>query len=121
MAERAEEAIEVIKQAMRLNPVYPPYYLWNLGHAYLLTGRYKEAIETLKKTLARTPDFWPSHVLLAASYSAVGRIDEARAERAEVLRINPDFTLDSWRHKRPFKNPEELDCRFEKLRRAGFH
>ena len=119
-SEKPEEAIEMIKQAMHLNPIHPPYYLWNLGHAYLLTGRFEEAVETLKKTLTRNADFWPSHILLAASYSALGRIDDARAAAAEVLRINPDFTLESWRHKCPFKNPEELDRRFEKLRRAGF-
>ena len=120
-ADRAEEAIEVIKQAMYLNPIYPPHYLWNLGHAYLLTERYGEAIETFKRALTRNPDFWPSHILLAASYSALGRIDDARAEAAETLRINPEFTLESWRHKCPFKNPEELNRRFEKLRKAGFN
>ena len=120
-ADRPEEAIKVIRQAMHLNPKYPPLYLWNLGHAYLLTARYEEAIEILKKTLTRNPDFWPSHILLAASYSALGRYDDARAEAAETLRINPDFTLESWRHKCPFKNPGELDRRFEKLRKAGFN
>ena len=120
-ADRPEEAIEVIKQAMHLNPIYPPHYLWNLGHAYLLTERYEEAIETFKRALNRNPDFWPSHILLAASYSALGRIDDARAEAAETLRINPDFTLELWRYKCPFKNPEELDRRFEKLRKAGFN
>jgi len=119
-AERPEEAIEIIKQAMSLNPIYPPYYLWNLGHAYLLTGRYEEAIEAFRKTLARYPEFWPSHILLSATYCAMGRIGDARVEAAETLRINPDFTLETWRRKCPFKNPEELDRRFEKLRKAGF-
>jgi len=111
----------VIKQAMRLNPIYPPHYLWNLGHAYILTERYEEAVETFKRTLIRNTDFWPSHILLAVSYSALGRIDDACAEAAETLRINPEFTLESWRHKCPFKNPEELNRRFEKLRKAGFN
>jgi TolB-like protein/class 3 adenylate cyclase/tetratricopeptide (TPR) repeat protein len=120
-ADRPEEAIKVIRQAMHLNPKYPPLYLWNLGHAYLLTKKYEEAIEILKESLTRNPDFWPSHILLAASYSALEQYDDARAEAAETLRINPDFTLESWRHKCPFKNPEELVRRFEKLRKAGFN
>ncbi|MBK5101557.1 MAG: tetratricopeptide repeat protein, partial [Desulfobacteraceae bacterium] len=48
---RPEEAIGLVKNAMRLNPMYPAYYLWELGHSYFLTGRYEEAIETLKRVL----------------------------------------------------------------------
>ena len=118
-ADRAEEAIELIKKAMSLNPIFPPYYLWNLGHAFLLTERFDEAISTFKRAITQNPDFWPSHILLAASYSAVGRVEEARAEAAETLRINPDFSLESWRLKCPFKNKEVLERRFSMLRKAG--
>ena len=34
---------------MRLNPRYPPWYLFELGWAYRMTGRYAEAIATLKE------------------------------------------------------------------------
>lgn len=118
-SDRAEEAIDVIKKAISLNPIYPPHYLWNLGHAYLLTERYEDAIETFNRSLIRSTDFWPSHILLAASYSALGKEREARAEAAETLSLNPDFTLESWRLKCPFKNKEMLEHRFEILRKAG--
>ena len=118
-ADRAEEAIELIKKAMSLNPMFPPNYLWNLGHAFLLTERFDEAISTFKRAIAQNPDFWPSHILLAASYSAVGRVEEARAEATKTLRINPDFSLESWRLKCPFKNKDVLERRFSMLRKAG--
>ena len=41
---------------MRLNPRYPPWVLIHLGWAYRSTGRYEEAITTLK-TLLREPQF----------------------------------------------------------------
>ena len=119
-ADRPGEAIELIEQAMLRNPVYPPIYLWNLGNAYLVIKRYNKAIKNLKKALDRNPDFWPSHILLAISYSSIGQIEAARAEAAEAMKLNPNFDLDSWRHKCPFKNPEELDLRFERLQEAGF-
>src|SRR3989442_10622358 len=34
---RADAAIRYIKEAMRLDPQYPFFYLWTLGHAYYLT------------------------------------------------------------------------------------
>jgi tetratricopeptide (TPR) repeat protein len=39
-AGRPEEAIKMVEQAMRLNPRYTPMYLFELGVAYSLTGRY---------------------------------------------------------------------------------
>lgn len=118
-ADRPEEAIGVLKKAMGLNPMFPTHYLWNLGHAYLLTERFESAILTFKKAIRRNPDFWPSHILLAASYSAAGRMEEARAEAEETLKINPDFSIESWRMKCPFKNEEVMEHRFSILRRAG--
>jgi len=119
-SEKPQEAIDLIKQAMSLNPMYPPLYLWHLGHAYLTIDRYDEAIATLKRALTLNPNFWPSHILLAASYSMLGRMEEARAEAKETLRLNPDFTLESWRLKCPFKNQTALKRRLNVLRKAGF-
>jgi len=70
-----------VEKAMRLNPRYPIYYLFGLGHAYFLTNRYEEAITALKKALNRNPNFWPANVHLAATYRKLGREDEAFARR----------------------------------------
>ena len=40
------------------------------------------------------PDNIYAHTNLAATYIMMGREDEARAEVAEVLRINPNFPAD---------------------------
>ncbi len=118
-AGRPEEALGMIKKAMRINPKYPDHYLWNLGHAYVLAERYEEAVSALKQVLERNPDFWPSHTLLAAAYFEMGREQEARSEAAETLKLNPDFSLDVWRQKCPFKYKETLERRFGALRKAG--
>ena len=67
-AGRPEEALRAVEQAMRLNPRYPPWYLFELGLAYRLTGRYAEAIATLKEVISRNPNFLPAHLHLAVSY-----------------------------------------------------
>ncbi len=61
-AGRPEEALQSVEQAMRLNPRYPPWYLFELGSAYRLTGRYAEAIATLKEVISRNPNFIPAHL-----------------------------------------------------------
>ena len=58
--------------------------------------------------------------MLASAYAQSGQFEEARAEAAEVLRINPGFTIESWK---PilllYKDPEDLQHRIDGLRKAG--
>jgi tetratricopeptide (TPR) repeat protein len=115
---RLEEAIEEVKKAMRLNPYYPTLYLFHLGNAYYLAGRHEEAIAALKRVLARTPDFLGAHAVLAVVYSELGRLEEAQAEAAEVLRINPSFSLEVWRQSLPYKEAE-VERMLAGLRKAG--
>jgi tetratricopeptide (TPR) repeat protein len=87
---RSDEALGLAEKALRLNPRLPPRGLLNLGQTCYLTGRTEEAIAALKKSLNGSPADLDAHLLLAAVYSEVGRDAEARAEAAEVLRINPN-------------------------------
>jgi predicted Zn-dependent protease len=43
--------------------------------------------------LKRQPQYDPAYVYLASAYSSLGRAPEAGAARAELLRIDPQFTL----------------------------
>ena len=65
---RSEEAIELLKNAMRLNPFYPDQYLWHLGGAYFNLKRYDEAIQTIHGMQNPTE----GRRLLAASYGQLG-------------------------------------------------
>ena len=118
-AGRPEEAIGLIEKAMRFNPTPPSWYLDNLGRAYLLTERYEEAIASFKRGLRRNPDYWVSHVYLAASYANLGRQKEAQAVVAELQRINPMVSLETSRQLEPFKDQAVLDRFIEALRKAG--
>jgi len=41
-----------------------------------------------------SPGIWVQHVCLATAYSLAGRMEDARAETAEVLRTNPRTFLE---------------------------
>jgi adenylate cyclase len=119
VAGQPEEAIDLIKQAMRLNPRYPYNYLANLGMAYGLARRYEDALATLQTATLRNPNFPPSHLHLLVSYSELGRDAEARAELAELLRLMPNLSLERHRQIMPFKNPADLEHLLDALRKAG--
>ncbi len=104
---------------MRLNPVYPFWYLWSLGHAYFLTGQHEEAVETFQRALSHNPDFLPAHAYLAASYYEQGRQEEARASAAELERLSPETSLEAWRKRLPYKDHAVLERLFDSLRMLG--
>jgi tetratricopeptide (TPR) repeat protein len=104
---------------MRLNPQYPAWYPAHLGWAYRLVGRYEEAIVALKQALARSPNDLGVLLNLAATYSELGRMEEARAEVAEVLRLSPNFSLEMLRQMNPQKDPALAERSIEALRKAG--
>jgi adenylate cyclase len=116
---RSEEALGLVEKALRLNPRLPPRNLLFLGHTYYLAGRTEEAIATLKKSLNGSPADLDAHLILASVYSELGREAEAEAEVAEVLRINPSWSLEVWRQRVPYKDPAMLERVFAALRKAG--
>jgi adenylate cyclase len=118
-AGRSEEAIPLFQKAIRLNPFGPQYYYRNFGNALQMTGRFEEAVSAYKKAIQRAPnDIW-IHLMLAATYSKMGREKEAGAEAAEVLRINPKFSLDFWAKTSAYKEQSVRDNLFNALRKAG--
>ncbi len=118
-AGKPEKAVPLLQRAIRLNPFAPSWYFFTLGNAFLIMERFEEAVSAYKKALQRSPDYLLAHVLLAVAYSMMGREKEARAEGAEVLRINPKFSLDYFAKTLPFKDQEVTNNLVDALRKAG--
>lgn len=116
---RGEEAVSLVEKAMRLNPRYPTSYLWSLGQAYRLVGRAEEAISVLKRAVLRNPEHLTAHLLLTVMLSEQGRDEEARAEAAEILRINPQYSLAVVRRNMPYQNPAAVERVAIALEKAG--
>ena len=57
--------------------------------------------------------------MLTAVYSELGKEAEARAEVVEVLRINPQFSLELHKQRVPIKDPAVLERHITALRKAG--
>jgi adenylate cyclase len=74
----------------------------------------------LREFASRAPNLWVGHVWLAANLAQLGQLDEASAEAAEVLRIDPKYTIDgTQRRLARFKRPEDAEHLFDGLRKAG--
>ena len=117
-SERFEEAITYFRKSMRLSPIANIQCLVNLGGAYRFLGRYDEAIETYKRVLQFQPDHLNGHVNLTATYALAGREEESRFVASEVMRIDPQFSLERWAKMFPFRQ-ELVDQLVEACRKAG--
>lgn len=111
----ADKAVDLIGKAMQLNPFYPDWYLWYLADAYNALGRPVDVINTVQRM--QNPD--EGRRMLAANFAHLGMMDKARAEAAEVLRVHPQFTITSWRHRPPYRDQAVLDRYVDGLRKAG--
>jgi adenylate cyclase len=109
-------AIEVSEANLRLDPSQAEVMM---GFANYMLKQHAEAARVFRECALRRPFvLWP-HVWLAAAYAQLGQLEEARAEAAEVLRINPEFTIESPKRFSVFKDPKDTAHLLDGLRKAG--
>ncbi|MCH8113051.1 MAG: tetratricopeptide repeat protein [Proteobacteria bacterium] len=113
--ERVDEALERCQRAIRLNPNAPDWYWWTLGFSYFHLGRYEEALEALERITA----LGQARRLLAATYAHLDRLDEARSEAEEFMKITPNFSIKEWARTEPYTDPNELKRYVDGMRKAG--
>jgi adenylate cyclase len=118
-AGRAEESIPEYQRAIRLNPIPPTMYLWSIGLSYAFTGQYDEAIAWCEKAVRQEPNDLLARMIMTAVYSFSGRDEKARAEAAELLKIQPKFSVEQLEKKLTYKREEDRDRVLGALRKAG--
>jgi adenylate cyclase len=114
-----EESLPYFKKAMRLSPIPSQTLLHNMAVAYRDSGQYEEAIALFRKVFQKWPQAINSRVGCAAALAMAGRLEEARAEAAEVMRIDPNFSLEVWTGRFPWRDKARFNRFVEALRKAG--
>jgi TolB-like protein/Tfp pilus assembly protein PilF len=113
---RTDEAIDVLDIAMHRDP-FPPQWLWECRAIALMQARrYADAIEALGRM--SDPHVW-DHAYLAACHAQLGHAAEARAAAAEVVRLDPQFTVRRYGEIEWFKNPADHEHLLDGMRMAG--
>ncbi len=87
---RAEEGIERIRKAMRINPYHPEWYWMDLGMALYAAQRYEDSADAFKR---RTHVGYWTLWRIAACYAQIGRTEEAAAAADEARREKPDLSI----------------------------
>ena len=113
---KPEEGIPWIEKAMRLNPCHPERFWNHLGRAYFVAQRYGEAMSAFGRIAAPTCAHWS---FLAASHAELGDEGAAGQSAAEVLKHDPDFTVDAFMKTLHYSRAEDIARHRAALLKAG--
>jgi adenylate cyclase len=118
-AGQAAKGLDALQANVRLDPFQLPSRLAYLGNAFYMLKRYDEAVPPLRECVSRMRYFRIGHLWLAAALAQLDRMDEARAAAAEVLRIEPGFTIQRWKCTAVYRRPEDAERLLDGIRKAG--
>jgi len=105
-----------VQQAMLLSPRDPAFSHWHnfMADAEIGLGNFDAAIDECNKAIDGGYRVFYSYLNLAVACGFKGSMDEARAALAEVLRLNPDLSIQWLIAHKPVLRPS-----FDTLRKVG--
>ena len=113
---RAEEGIEWIQKAMRLNPYHPERFWNHLGRAYFVARRYAEAVEAFKRIAAPVVG---QLAFLAACHAQMDDESAASKHVHEVLKQELAFSVEPHLDTLHYKQDGDRDHHRACLLKAG--
>ena len=118
---RWEEGDIAARQALRLSPRDPfaAVYCGVVAYNQFVGGNYAEAMRLSREALRQRADFVGAHRVLTAAAGMEGQKPVAEAALKELLRVQPDVSLDWIAKHIPFKNDSDREHYLDGLRRAG--
>ena len=121
-AGKPEEALPLIEKLFRLSPFPVLGNFTGAGIAYNLAGQYEKAAEMLRTAIQRYPPNYLVYLNYSISTSLLGRTEEARGSVRELLRVNPQFSIEQFREfmsRIGMKDQAAVEKFTEALRKAG--
>jgi len=116
---RYEEAIVAYRQGMWLSQHFPPWIASNLALTLCVTRRAEEARKLLLGVIAHHPNYARAHLCLALAYARLERLEDAKRAAADLLRLDPPFTIAEWARNRPYTDPKVMDDLMADMRKVG--
>jgi adenylate cyclase len=114
-----ERAVQMNQKALENDPLLPPHCQFHMGHSYYLLGKFDEAAETISSALKVVPAFPPGHIILAAVYVELGRMEAAAKEIRTLGELTPKYTVEEVGRLYPYRPPEVKARLLEALGKAG--
>jgi tetratricopeptide (TPR) repeat protein len=118
---RWEEGDRHARHALRLSPRDPfaATYCGVVSYCQFVGRNYEEAMRFARQSIRQRADFVGGHRVLTAA-AACGGFDEVATEALkELMRVQPEVTLEWIAKEMPFKHEADREAYVEGFRRAG--
>ena len=114
---QTDESLKWYAISMRYDPYVSPGMLMNIGIGNYLKGNYEQAVKWLEKGATLSPGFLGTHIILAATYAQMGRMQDAAGEVAVIHRLAPFFEVELYGG--AYRNPQDRAKIVSGLEKAG--
>ena len=122
LGEKFDEAIDACETALRFAPFRPVNYVMQLGWSLVGNRQYDASIPLFKEVIDRSPQSFYAYLAfkgLTAAYELIDRHAEAQWAAQNVMRMNPNFTLESESRLSPAKEGPSKKRIMNAYRAAG--
>ena len=102
---RPLDGIPDLKLALRLEPIMGHQYRHFIGTAYLLAGEFENAVTSFRERIQASPNTDLTRGFLVSALGHLGRLEEARAVREELLGINSKYSFAEHIGRLPLQDP----------------
>lgn len=113
---RAEEGLEWIRKAMRLNPHHPARFWSHLGKAHFVGRQYAQAVEDFMHLSTMDAQ---QHAFIAACYGWLGDRTASSAHAMRLRQLDPEFDREKFLDTMHYANDADLQHLREGLAKAG--
>ncbi len=116
-AGQAEEALNWSARAKQIDPYFdPPWYWRQVGRAYMVLRRYREALEMFEHIPLRN---YRVAAYMAGCHARLGESERAHTHVVECLARQPEFSIWHMMTREPFKLVSDAEHLEQLLRLAG--
>lgn len=113
-----EEAEQLLRKAMRLDPLYPDWIRWNMAWIQWLKGDCEGALQIMN-AMSEIPPM--ANRVLAVIHVCLGQQTEARKAVGRLMEFDPNYSIDDVRrnYRGKFRNKSDFERMVNNLRDAG--
>lgn len=116
---RSAEAVTRIREAMRISPLYPPWFLTILAAAYRDDGDIGSSMSVARQAIEIGPSDIDARLILCDGSYHTDRLQQAKSLVQEILAIEPLFSIAGYIQSQPYKDQKTLNRLAVSLREAG--